>query len=212
MENFWPKRVIDVGDLGKLTLVEEQRWGDDYLALSHCWGLPEDEAKAEEEKNRFCTTLNNYKDRLHGFSYDELPKTFQDAIRVTRALRKQYLWIDALCIIQGPDGDWKSEAKTMADIFACAYCTIAAGSARGWADGFLSPQLDSLNTGVQGTPSAPTCACDFDKEVDGGTLMKRAWVLQERVLSRRIIHFTSAHTYCECGDGVLCEQLTKLSP
>ncbi|KAK4205828.1 hypothetical protein QBC37DRAFT_464877, partial [Rhypophila decipiens] len=25
-------------------------------------------------------------------------------------------------------------------------------------------------------------------------------------------HFTSAHTYCECGDGVRCEQFTKLNP
>ena len=208
MEDFWPKRVIHVGNLRQLTLVEEQRGGEDYLVLSHCWGLPGDEAKAEEEKNRFCTTSKNYKDRLHdGFSYDALPKTFQDAIQVTRALGKKYLWIDALCIIQGPDGDWKSEAETMANIFTCAYCTIAADSACGWSDGFLNPQPDS-----QGTPSAPTCACDFDKDVDGGTLMKRAWVLQERVLSRRIIHFTSAHTYCECGDGVLCERFTKLSP
>ncbi|KAM7222746.1 Heterokaryon incompatibility protein (HET) domain containing protein [Rhypophila decipiens] len=212
MEEFWPKRVIDVRDLHKLTLVENQRRGEDYLVLSHCWGLPEDKAEAEKEKNRFCTTSKNYQDRLRGVSYDELPKTFQDAIQVTRALGKKYLWIDALCIIQGPDGDWESEAKTMADIFACAYCTIAAGSARGWADGFLNLQSDSVDIGVQAAPSAPTCACDFDKDVDGGTLMKRAWVLQERVLSRRIIHFTSAHTYCECGDGVRCEQFTKLNP
>ena len=76
MEYFWPKRVIYVGDLRKLTLVEEQREGEDYLVLSHCWGLPGDEANAEEEKNRFCTTSKNYKDRLYGFSYDELPKIF----------------------------------------------------------------------------------------------------------------------------------------
>jgi len=100
----------------------------------------------------------------------------------------------------------------MADIFAYAYCTIAAGSARGWADGFLNLKSDSLDIGARGTPSVPTCVCDFDKDVDGGTLMRRAWVLQERVLSRRIIHFTAGHTYCECGDGVLCEQLTKLKP
>ncbi|KAK0626436.1 heterokaryon incompatibility protein-domain-containing protein [Immersiella caudata] len=209
MDDFWPRRVIYVGDRRQLTLVEEQHRGDDYLVLSHCWGLPEDETKAEEEKNRVCTTPKNYKDRLHGFGYDELPKTFQDAIQVTRALGKNYLWIDALCIIQGPGGDWNSEAGTMASIFAYAYCTIAASSAPGWADGFLSAQPDSL---VQGTLSAPTCACDFDKDVEGGNLMKRAWVLQERVLSRRIIHFTSTHIYSECGNGVLCEKLTNLTP
>ena len=211
-ENFWPKRVIHVGDPNKLTLVEKQLQGEDYLVLSHCWGLPKDKGKAKEEKNRFCTTSDNYEVRKRGFDYDELPKTFQDAVQVTRALQKQYLWIDALCIIQGPDGDWDSEAKTMADIFACAYCTIAASSARGWGDGFLKLPSDPPNIGVQGRPSTPTCKCDFNKDVDEGSLMKRAWVLQERVLSRRIIHFTAAHTYCECGDGVLCERLTKLKP
>ena len=93
----------------------------------------------------------------------------------------------------------------MADIFACAYCTISASSVRGWRDGFLKPQSDPLDIGVYGTPSIPICTCDFDNDVDEGPLMKRAWVLQERVLSRRIIYFTTAHTYCECGEGVLCE-------
>ncbi|KAK3360343.1 heterokaryon incompatibility protein-domain-containing protein [Lasiosphaeria hispida] len=206
-EKFWPTRVIFVGNPNKLTLVEERLQGEDYLALSHCWGV-----LTEKEKNRFCTTRKNHRDRLQGFSYDELPKTFQHAIQVTRALQKQYLWIDALCIIQGNDGDWGTQAKTMADIFACAYCTIAASSARGWGDGFLSPQTGPPDIGALITPSILTCKCDFNKDVDEGALMERAWVLQERVLSRRIIHFTTAHTYCECGDGVLCEQLTKLSP
>jgi hypothetical protein len=206
-EKFWPKRVIFVGNINKLTLVEEQRLGEDYLVLSHCWGNP-----TEEEKKRFSTTRKNYASRLRGFSYDELPKTFQDAVQVTRALHKQYLWIDTLCIIQGSDGDWESEAKTMADIFAYAYCTIAASSARGWGEGFLRPQFDTLDIGVQCTLATPNCTCDFEGDVDEGPLMRRAWVLQERVLSRRIIHFTAAHTYYECGDGVRCEQLTKLEP
>ncbi|KAK3358239.1 heterokaryon incompatibility protein-domain-containing protein [Lasiosphaeria hispida] len=211
-EDFWLKRVIYVGDSNKLALVEQRPKGEDYLVLSHCWGLPKDKAEAEQEKNRFCTTTKNHHDRLQGFSYSELPKTFQDAVQVTRALQKQYLWIDALCIIQGPDGDWDTEAKTMADIFASAYCTIAASSARGWGDGFLKQQLDRPAIGARGTLSTPVCTCEFGKDVEEGALMKRAWVLQERVLSRRIIHITTAHIYCECGDGVLCEQLTKLEP
>lgn len=204
---FWPKRVLFVGDSKKLTLIEKPVQGEDYLVLSHCWGRP-----TEEEKKRFCTTPGNYQDRLQGFSYDNVPRTFQDAVRVTRLLGKQYLWIDALCIIQGPDGDWNSEARTMEDVFSHAYCTIAASVARGWGDGFLKPNLDSTSIGMQGIPSRLTCACDFEKDVEEGALMKRAWVLQERVLSRRIIHFAATHTYWECGDGVRCEQFTKLKP
>lgn len=105
--------------------------------LSHCWGLP-----TEDEKKRFCTTRENYQDRLQGFSLLELSKTFQDAVEVTRRLQKKYLWIDALCIIQGDDGDWNTEARAMEHVFSSAYCTIAAFSARGWSDGFLKPNMD----------------------------------------------------------------------
>ena len=200
--------IIFVGDPDKLTLVEKQYQGEEYLVLSHCWGTLTD-----QEKMRFCTTSENYGTRTRGFRLDEIPKTFQDAVLVTRALQEQYLWINALYIIQeGADCDWDSDANTMADIFACAYCTIYASLAGGWEDGFLKPQSDLPDIGVQGTPSAPTCTCDVSNDVDEGPLMKRAWVLQERVLSRRIIHFTAVHTYCECGGGVLCEQLTKLEP
>ncbi|KAM5359226.1 hypothetical protein ACJZ2D_014653 [Fusarium nematophilum] len=171
-----------------------------------------DMLNAPGEKKLFCTTRENYQGRLQGFIYDDLPRTFQDAVRVTRLVGKKYVWIDALCIIQGPDGDWNSEARSMEDVFACAYCTIAASSARGWGDGFLKPNMDSYGIGMQGIPSTPNCACDFHKDVDAGALMKRAWVLQERVLSRRIIHFAATHTYWECGKGVRCEQFTKLEP
>ncbi|KAF1960095.1 HET-domain-containing protein [Byssothecium circinans] len=185
---FWPTRVIFVGDPNNLTLVKERLQGGDYLVLSHCWG-----PLTDQDKKQFCTTSENYEARKRGFSFDEIPKTFQDAVLVTRALHKQYLWIDALCIIQGPGGDWDSEAKTMADVFACAYCTIAVDSAHGWGDGFLKPLSDPPDVRVRGTPSTLTCTCDFNEDVDEGALMKRAWVLQERVLSRRIIHFTTAH-------------------
>ncbi|OXV10397.1 hypothetical protein Egran_01842 [Elaphomyces granulatus] len=108
----------------------------DYLVLSHCWGDPTD-----EERKRFCTTPENYRGRKEGFSYNDLPKTFQDAVRVTRELDKKYLWIDSLCIIQGDKEDWKKEAKRMEHVFASAYCTIAASSASNWRDGFLERNL-----------------------------------------------------------------------
>lgn len=151
-----------------MTLVEKQLPGEDYLVLSHCWGRP-----TEEEKKRFCTTRQNYQDRLQGFSCDELPRTFQDAVRVARLLGKQYLWIDALCIIQGPEGDWNTEARSMEDIFASAYCTIAASSARGWRNGFLKPNLDFSDIEMPCIPSTPTCACNFKNDVDEGTLVRR---------------------------------------
>jgi Heterokaryon incompatibility protein (HET) len=207
---YWPTRVVFVGgpDPDILKLVERQgadRIGDDYVVLSHCWGTP-----TTEEKERFCTIEANYRDRLKGFSYNDLPKTFQDAVRVTRELHKEYLWIDSLCIIQENPVDWQKEAGEMENVFASAYCTIAASSAPNWNDGFLKRDLESQYIEIQDVSGNRLYACDFDKDVDEGALAKRAWVLQERVLSRRIIHFSAGQTYWECGFGVRCENFTKL--
>ena len=93
------------------------------------------------KKQRFCTTTENYQRRLQGFSEDELPRTFRDAVQVTRALGKQLLWIGALCIIQAigdeDEDDWRKEAGRMERVFMSACLTIAASSAQNWKVGFL---------------------------------------------------------------------------
>ena len=220
---FWPTRVIFVGgpDSAELELWEtelkkrELSNADGYTALSHCWGNPTD-----EEKQRFCTTQENYERRLKRFSMNDLPKTFKDAIRVTRELGKQYLWIDALCIIQPmqeeeEDSDWKREAGCMANVFGGAYCTFAASSARSWKEGFLERESTPCYVKAQQKYSRRwKYICNdvnnFENDVDEGPINQRAWVLQERVLSRRTIHFTERHIYWECGQGVWCENLKKL--
>ncbi|EHA21142.1 hypothetical protein ASPNIDRAFT_54678 [Aspergillus niger ATCC 1015] len=201
-----PKRVIFVGTdhSDQLQLQESAHITQpfDYITLSHCWGKPTD-----EEMEQFRTTPRNYQKRLEGFSYHSLPKVFQDAITVTRELNKQYLWIDALCIIQGDQKDWEEEGSKMDKVFASAYCTIASSSASGWNDGFLNRTQDFGQSGVS---SDEKIIDDFCKLVDGGQLHTRAWVLQERALSRRTIYFTSQQTYWECGWGVRCENFTTL--
>ncbi|PWY62028.1 HET-domain-containing protein [Aspergillus eucalypticola CBS 122712] len=203
-----PKRVIYVGtdhsDQLELQLSANITHPFEYITLSHCWGTPTD-----EEKERFCTTSQNHPKRLKGFSYHSLPKVFQDAITVTRELNKQYLWIDALCIIQGDQKDWEEEGTRMDNVFASAYCTIASSSASSWNDGFLNrTEVFSQSEAVS---SDQKIVDDFCKLVDEGQLQKRAWVLQERVLSRRTIYFTAQQTYWECGEGVRCENFSILS-
>ncbi|KAI9857992.1 MAG: hypothetical protein M1813_007962 [Trichoglossum hirsutum] len=151
---------------------------------------------------------------------DILPQTFKDAVIVTRKLGKRYLWIDSLCIIQYGDNfeDWRREAKRMEAVFRGAYCTIAATFTVDSTKGLLrhppvqQPRLQCIK--VDSTSYGPVyisaIADDFHKDVEKGVLNQRAWVLQERALSRRIIHFTATQSYWECGDGVRCETLTYM--
>ncbi|KAK3346461.1 heterokaryon incompatibility protein-domain-containing protein [Lasiosphaeria hispida] len=217
---FRPTRVLDVGDDGpgpkalRLHCTAASSDGYDYVALSHCWGRP-----TAEEWERVCTHPGNFETRCRNLPFIDMPKTFQDAITVTRKLGKRFLWIDSLCIIQGDEADWERESQLMESIFSSAYCTLSATSARGFNDGFLLPRHVRLCMPVPNAPkeaaaAAPLWLCetvdDFRADVEMGVVNQRGWVLQERVLSRRTIYFTSSQTYFECGGGVRCETMTRL--
>lgn len=177
-----------------------------YFALSHPWG------KSPPEP--FCTYPSNVEQYKQKIDFSILPATFQHAVTITRALGLHYLWIDSICIIQGPDGDFNQEAKRMEDVFSKAYCVLAASSATGQHDGFLKPRdrRDYLTIEREGLPPFYVCDTidDFNQHVLEGHLNKRGWVLQERVLAHRTIYFTNKQTYWECGEGVRCETLTKM--
>ena len=218
-----PTRVIDIGEeaTGDLRLhtfspEEKDNFEVDYIALSHCWG-----GLSEKQKRKFCTTKENLGERFEdGFDFGSLPSTFRDAITVTRKLGKRYLWIDALCIVQFDDDqeDWRREVNKMEAVFRNAYCTIAATSAKDATSGFLRPvpakqpeqQFIRLNSESHGRLYVSSTTDDFYGDVERADLNQRAWVLQERALARRTIHFAANQAYFECGDGVRCETLTRM--
>ncbi|KAF2452684.1 heterokaryon incompatibility protein-domain-containing protein, partial [Lineolata rhizophorae] len=215
-----PTRLLYVGNPDVLSLYCPKE-GDrmQYVALSHCWG----EDPPTKNNPQFCTTDDNIERRLKGFSFSELPKTFRDAVHVTRELGFQYLWIDSLCIVQWNQEDWKYEAKRMESVFASAYCTIAAASAVDSEAGFLERNIRSEYVFAQDASGRRFYICadtdnsgeqvdvdDFDDHVGKARLNTRAWALQERVLSQRTIHFSDKGVYWECSNGVYCETLTKL--
>ncbi|KAK3989005.1 heterokaryon incompatibility protein-domain-containing protein [Cladorrhinum sp. PSN332] len=216
-----PTRLLDVGHnssewihLRVSRLLRDSAQNSDlrYIALSHPWG---DGA----HHNHFCTTQGNFVSRLHdGILVSELPKTFRDAVLVTRSLGIRYIWIDSLCIIQGVDGDFHREAKFMETVFSSAYCVIAASRAKGTSSGFLSDEprrREFIALPQQPDTQDTVYICraidNFQSHIIDGHLNKRGWVLQERALARRTIYFAEAQTYFECGRGVRCETLAKMT-
>ncbi|KAJ8116337.1 hypothetical protein OPT61_g2197 [Boeremia exigua] len=168
------------------------RSSTEFLALSHCWGK-----LTTEEKRAFCTTSENIRTRYDGFSVFELPKTFQDAIMVTRALGIRYLWIDSICIIQYGDNneDWRHQCTEMKLVYSQAYCVIAATAATSSFSGFLNQPVSSAALRVEDHCGhqffVSTDIDDYDNDVARAALNSRAWVMQESVLARRTIHFTA---------------------
>ncbi|KAK8013498.1 hypothetical protein PG991_009091 [Apiospora marii] len=183
--------------------------GNRYLALSHCWGKP-----IGDQGPHWRTLPDNVESRMKGFKLGELPRAFQDAIEVTRALRIPYLWIDSICIIQGDEEDWNRESKRMEDVYASAYCTIAATAASNSMAGFLSGIENHQSLYVQDDHGEAIyistnvadfdkdIAKDVDKDIEEHSLNERAWVMQERFLSPCTIHFTRTQIYGECGHGI----------
>jgi hypothetical protein len=204
-----PTRLLDVGfaDENKVRLWETRP--DDvceWIALSHKWGM-----------NNYSTTRENLRQHLNGMDLDKLPATFRDAVTVTRALGHRYLWVDSLCVIQGPDGDFQTEAERMEDVYSGAYCVIAASCATDHFSGFLKPRRtrDYIGLSNGSKSSAPVYICEtidnFKAHVLDGDLSGRGWVLQEHALARRTIFFTEHQTYFECSDDVRCETSTKMA-
>jgi hypothetical protein len=221
-----PRRILDVRSLetaGTIHLVETTGIVGEYVALSHCWG-----------KNRpmITTTTGNLSKRKTGIAFSDLSKTFQDAVRLTYAIKVPYIWIDSLCIIQDSNDDWEEQSSQMAYIYANSTLNIAATAARDGNDGLFRSRwtpVHEIRCSIQ-SYEIPGSLEAFGSThyiryslvrthqdlalqltnsrsslIETAPLLSRGWVLQERLLSPRTVNFHSGEMAWDCNSQFTCE-------
>ena len=188
-----PTRVIDVGYFSEQPSprlqVNRGQLGQ-YLTLSHCWGTG----------SRLTLTERN----LHAFEqaipFEQLPRTFQDAIKLTVLLGMRYLWIDALCIVQDDQNDWRKESASMCAVFENALFSISALSANDSHSGILHERApEQVTTSIGGIQLGVRKRLDsLSEAVTKSRLETRAWCYQERLLPKAVLHIAPTQIYWEC--------------
>src|SRR2546423_4077132 len=157
---------------------------------------------------------------LRGVKFWKLPKNMQHEALIIRGLGFSYLWIDSVCIIQNSMDDWETETAKMGDVYAGAVCAIASTGSSSSKGGYFHkrktfglPPSEIGSSPSRGPLPKWIYICrddlfDFRRSVDRSPLNKSGWVLQERLLSHRILHFGAEILYWEC-----CQQAaSELNP
>ena len=187
----------------RLRLCSELPFDTQYFTLSHCWGQLEFMTLTEENLSEVQTRID----------ITRLTSTFREAIEMTMRLGIRYIWIDSLCIIQNSNEDWRRESRLMGDVYQNALCNIGATKAKNGNDGLFSERaLFSIRPCVVESswyhskfwPVSKkralnlTTSSQWDIDSERSPLLKRAWAVQEQILSRRMLHFGEDQMSWEC--------------
>jgi hypothetical protein len=202
-----------------------------YVTLSHCWGSPAQgffKLTAQEEKTW----------KEDGIELRSFPNTFREAILFASGLDKVgYIWIDSLCIMQkssipGADNqasekDWLEQSRVMDKVYAKSYLNISATASRNSSEGLFrsrSPEFlwgDEILLKWESRDDScrnllTRCSINdvsfWEDLVDQAPVNQRGWVLQERYLSPRVLHFCKDQIAWECSEFQYAEGYPEFLP
>ncbi|KAK8012826.1 HET-domain-containing protein [Apiospora marii] len=178
---------------------------DRYATLSHCWGPNGVPTKL---------LLGSINDLSLQIAWDTLPLTFREAILVAARLGIKYIWIDALCIIQDSAPDWNIEASRMMQVYTNCYINISADASTDGSGGLFRQRDPAMFQSflVPGDRTSKTnlyyCYSDnWYKYVEQTPLTKRSWVVQERFMSPRVVHYSNDQVHWECRELTTSESV-----
>lgn len=173
-----------------------------YIALSYVWG----------KANVFQTKKANrsYLGRQGALSTEQsqLSQTIRDAMELVKALGERYLWVDALCIVQDDASQKHDLIERMHEIYDAAMATIVALSGRD-ADSGLPGLRARSRQAQRSIERANLQFIAFPppllEEIKASCWESRAWTLQERMLSRKLIYFSASQVHFQCQKCVKSE-------
>ncbi|KAH7383209.1 heterokaryon incompatibility protein-domain-containing protein [Pyrenochaeta sp. MPI-SDFR-AT-0127] len=217
MPSWYPTRLLYIGEPDtkeshvRLIHTTDEPPTSPYTTLSHRWG----------GSHFIQLTQSKLKDFHTGIPISNMPRTFQEAIFVSRQQGIRYLWIDSLCIIQDPNdlSDWLREASLMDKVYSHSHCNISASDAENSSEGLFrkhGPQthvIDKVALCLKGLNQVRQFAeCTvieyyfWQRNIEECPVNRRGWVFQERVLSPRVLHFGHDQLFWECLEHAACEK------
>ena len=209
-------RVIDVEDYCIKSVTESTSCR--YIALSYVWGRAK-MVKLLYSNMESLMRKNGLLEVVHA-----LPQTITDAIEVVKGMGERYLWTDALCILQENTKEALEQIGYMDRVYSGAICTIVAAqgaTANSGIEGIRQhyvPQvgqpasqqrkLQQVQVALKGDMSLIAPLAAQDHKIDDSVWNIRAWTLQERLLSRRLIVFTHGQMIWHCRRMICREDMS----
>lgn len=203
-KDILPRRLLDVRSRRPKLVDSSSLSKAKYMALSYCWGAGQAVKLTSSSEERF-------KD---GVDLESMVQTLQDAVFVCRQLKVDYLWVDALCILQDDHGqDWETETRNMHNVFGNAWFTLCVCSAVDASHGFLSerwPKDVPMKANKAGgyfhyLPAAAPKSLAHIR--NSSALASRGWVFQEELLSPRIIYWSNHGVFWSCLSSTQAENV-----
>lgn len=184
----------------------------EYAALSYVWGnarrllLSRDNERALSAPGAL----------LPGNT--DVPKTFIDAFDLAESLSITHIWIDALCILQDDTEQLLKHMSHMEEVYSSATLTIVSDT----------PSADTGIPGISVPRWPPQASFTYagttylsTRKTFGEALLespweKRAWCLQEKIFSKKLLILTEAQAFYHCGaatwfEDTILEEKTNIS-
>lgn len=214
---WYPTRLLEITDQTvRLIATAGRHLRGPYVTLSYRWHAVAPKLMLTPET---VGILGN------GLDIESLEPTFRDALSTARSFGVRYMWIDLFCIFQGQGDDckqdWMRESVTMDRVYAGSFLNLSAACRHDATAGFFKKR-STLFVGqtsivsfwarysgdepswyelVGAVPQHPF----HDEKLDfylNSPLFCRGWIVQERILAPRVLHFADRGLVWECCKGV----------